>query len=227
MFEESNPFTSYIEEIEEEYGIEFPEESRIKAFEAIIQLFAEDREEEVPERVQRLKTLSVLNRTYGNLRDQVKKVNDMIEASSVESIEDEKQEQAESQLARMHMHEDVLNFFILAQDLIEIYSIDLLDEELIEEEFQGTNETMKTLERRMSQPVREHLLYRCGIISHELYKKMKSVRNHRNDLVHRSDFRQAFDFNEGVMTEVDKGIYTINELHYMIVGERVWNEERS
>lgn len=224
MSEDSDPFSSEIDDLEEEYGIEFPDELRVKMVEAGIQLFAEDRGEEVPESIQRLNTLSGLNRIYGRLSDQVKTLSDMIEGSAIEDLEDDKQERAESLLARVYTRNDVLMFFILAQDLIEIYSIDVLNEELIEEEFQGTNETMKTLDRRMSQPVREHLLYRCGIIDHELYKKMRAFRDHRNDLVHKKDFRQAFDFNNGIMVEVDKGIYSINELRYMLEGERFWSE---
>lgn len=225
MSEDTDPFVSEIEDLEEEYGIEFPDELRVKMVEAGIQLLAEDRGEEVPESLQRLNTLSGLNRIYGNLSDKVNELNDIIEGSSIEDLEDEKQERAESLLARIYMHDDVLMFFILAQDLIEIYSLDVLNEELIEEEFRGTNETIKTLDRRMSQPVREHLLYRCGIIGHELYKKMRSFRDHRNNLVHKKDFRQAFDFQDGVMVEVDKGMYSINELHYMLEGERFWREE--
>jgi len=225
MSEDTDPFVSTIDDLEEEFGIEFPDELRVKMVEAGIQLLSEERGEEVPESLQRLNTLSGLNRIYGNLRDKVKELNEMIEGSAIESFEDERQERAESLLARIHIHDDVLTFFILAQDLIEIYSIDVLNEELIEEEFRGTNETMKTLDRRISQPVREHLLYRCGVIDHELYKKMKSFRDHRNDLVHKKDFRQAFNFRDGVMVEVDKGMYSINELHYILEGERFWSEE--
>ncbi|OYR47827.1 hypothetical protein [Halorubrum sp. Eb13] len=225
MSEDADPFVTEMNNLEEEYGIEFPEELRVKMVEAGIQLLAEDRGEEVPESLQRLNTLSGLNRIYGNLRDKVKELNEMIEGSAIEDLEDERQDRAESLLARIYMHDDVLMFFILAQDLIEIYSIDTLNEELIEEDFRGTNETMKTLDRRMSQPVREQLLYRCGVIGHELYKNMRSFRDHRNDLVHKKDFRQAFDFQDGVMLEVDKGMYSINELHYMLEGERFWSEE--
>ena len=225
MSEDSDPFLSEIDDLEEEYGIEFPDELRLKMVEAGIQLLAEDRGEEVPESLQRHTTLSGLNRIYANLRDQVKTLNDIIEGSAIGDLEDQRQERAESQLARVYMHDNVLTFFILAQDLIEIYSIDVLNEELIEDEFQGTNKTMKTLDRRMSQPVREHLLYRCGVIGHELYKKMRSFRDSRNNLVHKKDFRQAFDFQDGVMVEVDKGMYSINELYYMLEGERFWNEE--
>ncbi|WP_255150382.1 hypothetical protein [Halorarius halobius] len=225
MSEDTAPFVSEINNLEEEYGIEFPDELRVKMVEAGIQLLAEDRGEEVPESLQRLNTLSGLNRIYGNLRDKVKELNEMIEGSAIEDLEDERQDRAESLLARIYMHDDILMFFILAQDFIEIYSIDVLNEELIEEDFRGTNETMKTLDRRMSQPVREHLLYRCGVIGHKLYKNMRSFRDHRNDLVHKKDFRQAFDFQDGVMLEVDKGMYSINELHYMLEGERFWSEE--
>lgn len=225
MSEDTDPFVSEIDDLEEEYGVEFPDELRVMMVEAGIQLLAEDRGEEVPESLQRLKTLSGLNRIYGNLRDKVRELNDIIERSAIEDLEDERQESAESLLARVYLHDDVLTFFILAQDFIEMYSIDVLNEELIEEEFRDTNETIKTLDRRMSQPVREHLLYRCGVIGHELYKKMGSFRDHRNDLVHKKDFRQAFDFQDGVMVEVDKGMYSINELHYMLEDERFWGEE--
>lgn len=137
MSEDTDPFVSEIDDLEEEYGIEFPDELRVKMVEAGIQLLAEDRGEEVPESLQRLNTLSGLNRIYGNLSDKVRELNDIIEGSEIEDLEDARQERAESLLARVYMHDDVLMFFILAQDLIEIYSIDVLNEEFIEEGLLG------------------------------------------------------------------------------------------
>jgi len=88
----------------------------------------------------------------------------------------------------------VLPFLTLAQVVIEDYSVSLLHDEVVEEDYRGSNTTKRKLERKLSQPGREMLLQRTGLISGDLRSDMQNVRRTRNDLVH--NLRQIDYFEE-------------------------------
>lgn len=88
----------------------------------------------------------------------------------------------------------VLPFLSLAQVVIEDYSVSLLHDEVIDEDYRRSNTTMTKLERKLSQPGREMLLQRTGLISGDLRSDMQDIRQTRNDLVH--NLREADYFEQ-------------------------------
>lgn len=215
----------YIEELESEYGIEFPEELQMRMLESGFQELALEHDDSVPGGLRRTLTLSSLNRIYGGMRDSIQQVNEMLEHVPEEELDDEELEQVERGLVRTFMADDILIFFVLAQDTIENLTVDVLNEDLIAEEYQGTNETIKTLRKRLPQPGCEHLLLRCGIINHETVDEMRTFRTRRNRLVHHRDVHHTLDFEDPVMHEVDRGLAIINALYEHLEGEPFWSTE--
>lgn len=214
-----------IAEIETEYGIEFPEELEMRMLESGIQELALEHGDSVPSGLRRTLTLSSLNRIYGGMRDSVQQINEMLEHVSDGELNDDEMEQVERGLLRIHMGDDILIFFVLAQDTIENLTVDVLNEALIADEYQGTNETMKTLRKRLPQPGCEHLLLRCGIIDHETVNEMRTFRQRRNRLVHDRDVHHTLDFDDPVMHEVDRGLAIINALYEHLEGEPFWSAD--
>lgn len=221
--DDSLDLQGYIEELESEYGIEFPEELRMRMLESGFQELALEHDDSVPSGLRRTLTLSSLNRIYGGMRDSIQQVNEMMDNVPDEELDDEELEQVERGMLRTFMADDILIFFVLAQDTIENLTVDVLNEDLIAEEYQGTNETMKTLRKRLPQPGCEHLLLRCGLIDHETVDEMRTFRTRRNRLVHDRDVHHTLDFEDPVMHEVDRGLATINALYEHLEGEPFWS----
>lgn len=222
--DDSLDLQGYIEELEAEYGIEFPEELRMRMLESGFQELALEHDDSVPSGLRRTLTLSSLNRIYGGMRDSIQQVNEMMDNVPDEDLDDEELEQVERGMLRTFMADDILIFFVLAQDTIENLTVDVLNEDLIADEYQGTNETIKTLRKRLPQPGCEHLLLRCGIIDHETVDEMRTFRKRRNRLVHDRDVHHTLDFEDPVMHEVDRGLAIINAL-YEHLDEPFWSTE--
>jgi hypothetical protein len=221
--DDSLDLQEYIEDLESEYGIEFPEELEMRMLESGFQELALERDDSVPSGLRRTFTLSSLNRIYGGMRDSIQQINEMMDNVPDEDLDDEELEQVERGMLRTFMADDILIFFVLAQDTIENLTVDVLNEDLIAEEYQGTNETMKTLRKRLPQPGCEHLLLRCGIIDHETVDEMRTFRKRRNRLVHDRDVHHTLDFEDPVMHEVDRGLAIINALYEHLEGEPFWS----
>lgn len=221
--DDSLDLQGYIEDLESEYGIEFPEELEMRMLESGFQELALERDDSVPSGLRRTFTLSSLNRIYGGMRDSIQQINEMMDNVPDEDLDDEELEQVERGMLRTFMADDILIFFVLAQDTIENLTVDVLNEDLIVEEYQGTNETMKTLRKRLPQPGCEHLLLRCGIIDHETVDEMRTFRKRRNRLVHDRDVHHTLDFEDPVMHEVDRGLAIINALYEHLEGEPFWS----
>ena len=211
--------------MEAKHGIEFPEELEMRMMESGLQELALDRSDSVPSGMRRILTLSTLNRLYGGMRDSIQMINEMLDHVPEEELDGDELEQVERGLLRTFMADDILIFFVLAQDTIENLTVDILNEDLITEEYQGTNETMKTLRKRVPQPGCEHLLLRCGIIGHETVDQMRTFRQRRNRLVHDRDVHHTLDFDDPVMHEVDRGLAIINALHEHLEGEPFWSAD--
>lgn len=223
--DDSLDLQGYIEELEAEYRIEFPEELEMRMVESGFQELALEHDDSVPSGLRRTLTLSSLNRIYGGMRDSIQQVNEMMDNVPDEDLDDEELEQVERGMLRTFMADDILIFFVLAQDTIENLTVDVLNEDLIVDEYQGTNETMKTLRKRLPQPGCEHLLLRCGIIDHETVDEMRTFRKRRNRLVHDRDVHHTLDFEDPVMHEVDRGLAIINALYEHLEGEPFWSTE--
>lgn len=223
--DDSLDLQGYIEDLESEYGIEFPEELEMRMLESGFQELALEHDDSVPSGLRRTLTLSSLNRIYGGMRDSIQQINEMMDNVPDEDLDDEELEQVERGMLRTFMADDILIFFVLAQDTIENLTVDVLNKDLIAEEYQGTNETMKTLRKRLPQPGCEHLLLRCGIIDHETVDEMRTFRTRRNRLVHDRDVHHTLDFEDPVMHEVDRGLAIINTLYEHLEGELFWSTE--
>ncbi len=79
-------------------------------------------------------------------------------------------------------------FLTLTQVVIEDHTVEIIERELVDEFYQDSNNTVEFLEN-LSQPDKEQMLQRFGVLSGDLVGQMAHVRQVRNDLVHdlRSD----------------------------------------
>lgn len=104
-------------------------------------------------------------------------------------------------------------YLSLASGLIEKLSIDLFEDELIDEEFLGKNKTDTLLEREMNQEMREQFLLRTGIIGQDLQGKMTRVRRLRNNAVHNDEI----DIDEGFVSNIERINDTVHELEQRVL----------
>lgn len=211
-----------IEELENKYGIKFPEEEKIKILEGSLQEQLLQQETST-EGLQRLTVLSAINRLYGEIEDGKSEVNEAI-ATVSDELSKEEEEQIRRFLLRWRLLDDTLLFYALSQDLIDLLTVKALNEEIIQEEYKGSNTTIETLES-ISQPNRENLLLRCGVLDHQIVDEMREFRSFRNDLIHDHETRHAFDFSSPIMEEVDKGLNSINHLLEVFEGEKYWESK--
>ncbi|MFC5277988.1 hypothetical protein ACFPM1_04300 [Halorubrum rubrum] len=79
---------------------------------------------------------------------------------------------------------NMVSFVMFSQLLIEQFSIEILEEQIITEDFQGTNGTEDLLSRRLTQKEREELMMRTGIIDTGTKGNMEKIRRIRNNLAH-------------------------------------------
>lgn len=156
------------------------------------------------------------NESSEDMDEILEEVSEELDISKEEMLEDE----FTNNISDMYKRAEILNrfsgeiieFVVFSNLIIEHYSTNLLDLELISEEYQGTNKTEKLLSRRLSQQEREDLLLRTGIIDAGMKGKLTDVRNTRNSLVHDIE-------NSVILKEVDNTIsvidYTINVIKDM------------
>jgi len=123
----------------------------------------------------------------------------LLEALETQIESDVAEEFAESFYA-IHSANRILPFLTISQVLIDEYSIELLNSELISSHYQDSNNTFKFLEKKLSQPTREQLLQRTGVLDGGIVGKMAEIRQTRNDLVH--DLRSMSYFEE-IVDSVD------------------------
>lgn len=117
---------------------------------------------------------------------------------------------AESLFA-IHAANRLLPFLTIGQAVIDESSIQLLNKELISNFYRDTNNTIEFLENDLSQPNREQLLQRSGVLDGGVIGQMADVRQTRNNLVH--DLRSQEYFEEIVdsVDIVDSMIDVLNE----------------
>jgi hypothetical protein len=166
MSGEDDIFGGEIEKVEEKYGIEFPANTKIDLLEGYIHEELLEPDEEIPESILRLSGLRRVNEIYGRLQESAEEANEIIERVHEENPEltDEEAEIVDRIAARMMMYEDTLLFLFLAHDLIETFSIQVLEKELVEEEYRGSNTTWDALDEGIRTPAREEILRRAGIV---------------------------------------------------------------
>lgn len=162
---------------------------------------------------------SRLERRLSNINQLVKEYEEMNEEDRLTDIGSETTTEF---LVRSAVADDLLTYFVVGHDAIETFSIRLLNRELTTEHYQGSNRTMELFEE-ISQPHRQGLLKRCGILDHEVVDAMDDVRKLRNDLVHDPSVRQAIDFEP--VPEADKIQFVLNAFHEEFRGEKFWERE--
>ncbi|WP_229112274.1 hypothetical protein [Halapricum desulfuricans] len=118
-------------------------------------------------------------------------------------------------LFRTKLVENLSYEFIFYISLISEYmktlSIEVLESQLIEEKYQGTNKTERMLEN-LSQPQREQLMLRTGIIDESLNSELSHVREVRNDMMHDFHERLLFRTVDDVLTETDRAYSALQDL---------------
>jgi len=212
----------------EEEGLSIPEEDKkrlvISGVQETIQSELEDDEE-----AWKITIMPTIDSLYTGLKRKIGEINRLTdELSNIDEedrVTDVDEETAERFLVRAILADDVLTFFVVAQDAIETFSIQLLHDELVVEPYRDSNETMKLLDRKTGQPQREGYLKRFGLLDHQIVDKMEEVRNLRNDLVHDLQARQALDFEDELMVEVDKAMEVLNKFHEEFNGEKYWEDK--
>lgn len=221
--EDSDPFSRF----EDEYGVEIPGEVRVDLLEAAVHHDLTG-QESPPDGLIRLFGLRRVNDLYGQLQEGVDEVNRILESVHEENPEMDKDVEEELTVAtsRMVFYEDALLFFLLAHDLIETFSIQLLERELILEDYQGSNKTWDALDRGIRSVARQDLLRRTGLIDGDVLTDMDEVRKTRNKIAHRTVERQEFDFGPDILELADSALHALNELRFELDGERFWDKKQ-
>jgi|GEM_PF-5187215 len=120
---------------------------------------------------------------------------------------------------------DIILFYTLCGGFIEKTSRQLLEDRLIDEEYQGTSKTEDLLKNQMPQGMREDLLNRTGILDEGTTSEMSHIRGIRNSLVHNIEQQQFLEPLEDVSTEIQRTVRTINAIHEALHGEEYLIEE--
>lgn len=87
-------------------------------------------------------------------------------------------------LSVIELSDDLLSYFTLSSEIISHFTVSALINEIIDEEYKSSDATREFLSEYITQPQREELLLRCGVIDEPLFGQMKQVREYRNNLVH-------------------------------------------
>lgn len=117
---------------------------------------------------------------------------------------------AESLFA-IHAANRLLPFLTIGQVVIEESSIELLNKELISDFYRDMKNTIEFLESDLSQPNREQLLQRSGVLEGGIIGQMADVRQTRNNLVHDLRSQEYFDKIVDSVDIVDSVIDVLNE----------------
>jgi hypothetical protein len=226
MTSDKHPIIENFEKLEEEMGVNIPDEYKNDILEGVI--FEEVRTDEpVPDNILRMSGLRRLNAVYKRLNQSAEEGNRFVEYihEVKPDLTDEQSDRVDRIAARIYLYEDTALFLFLAQDLIETFSIQLLEKELILDRYQGSNATRDLLDRKIHAKGREELLHRTGIIDGKIKGKMRDVRKKRNVIAHRTEERQLFEFGPNALEFADKSLFVINELKHKLDGERYWSKK--
>lgn len=118
-------------------------------------------------------------------------------------------------LYSLEQSERVLPFLALSQVLIEAYSINIIDNKLINGQYSGSSNTTEFLED-LSQPTREQLLQRTEILDGHVVSDMVQVRRMRNKIVHDLHGSDFLDYINESLPKIDKCIDVIIEMESVI-----------
>lgn len=113
----------------------------------------------------------------------------------------------------------LIEYFTLISIFIESLSVEILEKELINEEYSGSNKTTNLLQHRMDQGMREDILLRTGIIDESLKSEMNHVRTIRNKLVHNFAHRILLDGFDNIHSDIDRAFDVHRRLKEKVAGD--------
>jgi len=116
---------------------------------------------------------------------------------------------------------DLLAFCTLAQQVLELLSADLIEQELVVENHRNRQGTRRLLETDLSQPLREALLFRCGVIDSETRNALQQGREFRNTIARDLRERRTVHTIEGAIEEIDRYIDILNQLYELKEGREL------
>lgn len=108
---------------------------------------------------------------------------------------------------------DLLAFCTLAQQVLELLSADLLERELVADDHRGRQGTRRLFETELSQPVREELLYRCGVVDGDTRRALQQGREFRNTIARDLRDRRTVHTIDGAIDEIERYVDALNRLY--------------
>lgn len=112
-----------------------------------------------------------------------------------------------------------ISYFILSHVCIEWLTIEVFQDQLIDEQFHNTNKTDELVKESLTQSQRENLLYRSGSIDDGLFQAMSEIRGLRNDIAHdlvEASFLHSMD---DIESELDNAWRTVSKLSQLVYTE--------
>lgn len=116
---------------------------------------------------------------------------------------------------------DLLAFCTLAQHVVELLSADLLEQELVVPAHQEKHGTRHLLETDLSQPIREALLYRCGIIGSDTRSALQHGREFRDTIARDLRERRTVHTIDGAIEEIERYLAVLNLLYERKEGQEL------
>lgn len=142
-----------------------------------------------------------------------------------ENPEDRQIDQIKHRARKYFLAGDLLAFCTLAQQVLELLSADLLERELVAEEHRGRQGTRRLLETELSQPIREELLYRCGIVDGDTRSALQHGREFRNTIARDLRERRTVHTIDGAIDEIERYIDILNRLYERKEGRKLLDIE--
>jgi hypothetical protein len=118
-------------------------------------------------------------------------------------------------LFALEQSERILPFLALSQVLIEAYSIDIIEDNLISDRYSGSNNTTEFL-KGLSQPIREQLIQRTEILNAHVVSDMMQVRKARNEVVHELHSAEFIGYINNSLSDINRCIDVIIEMESAI-----------
>lgn len=170
-----------------------------------------------------LEELDEIDEQAGEMYDDLK------EQTNFEELPSEEKEETAAEIAEQvelfrrssrasKLFYEVIVFYMIAGSLIERYTIDLLYQELINEEYVGDSDAETWVEDRMNQKRRESVLKLTGTTTEDLTSQMGRVRKTRNELAHNLEEQLLLDRFDDMSGEIKATVGTLNRLHERVNG---------
>lgn len=160
------------------------------------------------EQLRLILSIATLEYLQNRLASSINKVERIVE----EETENHDEERLENVLYHVFVFKDMLPFYTLYQNIIDHFSIQLLHDEHIIDTYEGSNSSYELFED-MSQPTREDLLKRTGVLNHQYTDEMRIIRRMRNDLVHDPTERHSGSSIKELAEKVDTAADLVIKLH--------------